>query len=172
MIFQDITNLVWAKNAESAADIYTYFLKKLRALSLEELKQLKEELKNHFDSLRSLKEITYEDWMEKHFKGVSLKMALVDIYFPVFEGVKQGEYWFSSNRTRYFRIPQRTNQRTIYYYADAECTELKGTIELNGKEDWVVTDCDVTITQPDRVWEISFASEKDAGRFQEICKRE
>ena len=163
-----IKKIMWDGNAGSAAEINESFVKQMRVLSFEELKQLKEELKNHFDSLRSLKEGTYEVWMDNDLKVVAFKMALIDIYFPVFEGDKQGEYFFSSTKRRYFLI----HNHTIYYYADAECTELKGSIQLNGKEDWVVSGCNVTITQPQRVWEISFASEKDAGRFQKICKQE
>ena len=168
MIFQNIHNLVWDGNAGSAAEINESFLKQMQDLSFEELKQLKEELKNHFDKLRSLKEGTDEVWMNNDLKVVAFKMALIDIYFPVFEGDKQGEYFFSSTKGRYFMI----HHHTIYYYADAECTDLKGEIELEESDKWKITGCNVTITQPKRVWEISFASEKDAGRFQEICKQE
>jgi hypothetical protein len=163
-----IKKLLWDGNAGSAAEINESFITQLRALSLKELKQLKEELKNHFDSLRSLKEGTYEVWMDNDLKVVAFKMALIEIYFPVFEGDKLGEYFFSSTKRRYFMI----HHHTIYYYADAECTDLKGEIELEESDKWKITGCDVTITQPKRVWEISFASKKDARRFQEICKQE
>ena len=158
------------------------WLKLLQSINTfdKEIKKLHNTLEKVGEDLKGIIQTSIENMQNakkvssKFYYDITSKIDLLYEMFPIFKVDKEGDKslfynrFFSSRKERY--IVQYMG--SIYYFSDRECTDLKGEIKLNGSEQWEITGCNVTITQPDRVWEISFASEKDAGRFQEICKQE
>ena len=107
----------------------------------------------------------------KFYYDITSKIDLLYEMFPIFKVDKEGDKslfynrFFSSRKERFIVH----YMGSIYYFSDRECTDLKGEIELKESDKWNITGCNVTITQPDRVWELSFDNDGDASKFQEIC---
>ena len=153
------------------------FMKSIMAYE-EQLQKLNNTLQNvdgrvpilyvNIQIIESLKAIT-----SKKYDDIAFKLDMLCEMLPIFKVEKEGDKslfynrFFSSRKER-FILYYKGN---IYYFSDRECTELKGTIKLEGSEKWGVTGCDVTITQPDRVWELTFDNDGDAKRFKEICEQ-
>ena len=127
-------------------------------------------LHNNIRTFEDLKAIT-----SKKYDDIAFKLDLLCQMLPIFKVEKEGDkshplaklyhQFFSSMKIRFILY----YEGSIYYFADRECTELKGRIQLTKSDKWGVTGCDVTITQPHRVWELTFDNDGDAKRFQQIC---
>ena len=111
----------------------------------------------------------------KLYNDIAYKLSILYQLVPIFKVDKEGDkshplaklyHQFFSSRKERFIVHYKGN---IYYFSDRECTDLKGEIELKESDKWNITGCNVTITQPDRVWELSFDNDGDASKFQEIC---
>ena len=111
----------------------------------------------------------------KFYNDIASKLSIICQLVPIFKVDKEGDkshplaklydQFFSSRKERFIVY----YKGSIYYFSDRECTDLKGEIVLEESNEWEITGCDVTITQPDRTWELSFDNDDDASKFQEIC---
>jgi hypothetical protein len=127
-------------------------------------------IQTSIENMQNVKEVS-----SKFYNDIASKLSIICQLVPIFKVDKEGDkshplaklydQFFSSRKERFILY----YKGSIYYFSDRECTDLKGEFVLEASDEWVITGCDVTITQPDRTWELSFDNDGDASKFQEIC---